>query len=146
MLEWLHVTEFRRCMYYSQLFVSTISSSAELCGGAVQPACLALTWPSEGVRLTSVRTHVQNVRASIICSCAQLVCRGREAGVPHMVLDALRRTELRSCKQRSRHAQKALRIIRVSMSIHLCMPQTLCHHGHVSPLRLHQALRSPPIS
>ena len=62
-----------------------------------------------------------------------------------MVLDALRRTELRSCKQGSRHAQKALRIIRVSMSIHHCMPQTLCHHGHVSPLRLHQALRSPPI-
>ena len=33
-----------------------------------------------------------------------------------MVLDALRRTELRGCKQGSRHAQKALRIIRVSMS------------------------------
>ena len=63
MLEWLHVTEFRRCMYYSQLFVSTISSSAELCGGAVQPACLALTWPSEGVRLTSVRTHVQKCKS-----------------------------------------------------------------------------------
>ena len=44
-----------------------------------------------------------------------------------MVLDALRRTELRGCKQGSRHAQKALHIIRVSMRIHLCMPQTLCH-------------------
>ena len=44
------------------------------------------------------------------------MCRGREAAVPHMVLDALRRTELRGCKQGSRHAQKALRIIRVSMS------------------------------
>ena len=62
-----------------------------------------------------------------------------------MVLDALRRTELRGCKQGSRHAQKALRIIRVSASSHLSMPQILYHHGHVSSLHMHHALKSPPI-
>ena len=41
------------------------------------------------------------------------MCRGREAEVPHMVVDALRRTELRGCRRTSRHAQKALAMIRV---------------------------------
>ena len=34
-----------------------------------------------------------------------------------MVLDTLRRTELRGCKRGSRHAQKALHIIRVSVPL-----------------------------
>ncbi|CAL5224124.1 g6756 [Coccomyxa viridis] len=42
--------------------------------------------------------------------------RGREAEVPHMVVDALRRTELRSCRRTSRHAQKALGMIRMGFA------------------------------
>ena len=73
--------------------------------------------PHHFVPLT--QTHVP----SVLFPCPRLrlpdmhhgsvICRGREAEVPHMVLDALRHTELRSCKRSSRHAEKALSMIRV---------------------------------
>ena len=63
MLWWLHVTDIGRCTPYSQRAVCNILLSAELCGSVVQQACLAHTWPSEGVRLTSVRTQLQRCKS-----------------------------------------------------------------------------------
>ncbi len=42
--------------------------------------------------------------------------RGREIEVPHLVMEALRRTELRGCRKSSRHARMALAIIEVGFS------------------------------
>lgn len=53
--------------------------------------------------------------------------RGRETEVPHLVMEALRRTELRGCKKSSRHAQKALAIIGVGSH-----PCSFDPHPHLS--------------
>lgn len=93
------------------------------CCTSLQRALAFQRTHSEGCAGTFSETHQELYWQSAAGDCQELhnasaICRGREAEVPHMVVGALRRTELRSCRRNSRHAQKALAMIRVREASH----------------------------